>query len=132
MTIAIWASRLVLASVFAVAAVEKLRDLDGTRRGVVDLGVSNGLAGVVTALLPLSELTAAVALLVPLRRIVVGGVALALVLLIGFSTAIVRTLAAGRHPPCHCFGARSSAPLSTDALVRNAALGALALVVLFG
>lgn len=131
MTAAVWVARLALAVVFAVAAIGKLRDLDGTRRAVVDLGIPNRHAGGVTALLPLAELTAAVALLVPLWSIQKAGVVLALVLLAGFSVAIARTLAAGRHPACHCFGARSTAPLGADSLVRNAALAVLALVVLF-
>ena len=129
---AVLVARLVLAAVLAVAAVGKLRDLDGTRTAVIDLGVPSRVSGLVTAALPLAEISAAVALLLPLRAVMLAGAALALVLLAAFTVVIGRTLAAGRRPPCHCFGARSNTPLGPDAIVRNAALAALALVVLFG
>lgn len=116
----------------AAAAAGKLRDLEGTRMAVIDLGVPRRVSGVVTAALPLVEITAAVALLLPLRAVMLAGAALALVLLAAFTVVIGRTLAAGRRPPCHCFGARSNAPLGLDAIVRNAALAALAVVVLLG
>jgi len=131
-TVAVLMARFVLAAVMAAAAAGKLRDLEGTRTAVIDLGVPSKVSGVVTAALPLVEITAAVALLLPLRAVMLAGAALALVLLAAFTVVIGRTLAAGRRPPCHCFGARSNAPLGLDAIVRNAALAALAVVVLLG
>lgn len=129
---AVLVARLVLAAVLAVAAAGKLRDLDGTRTAVIDLGVPSRVSGLVAAAVPLAEIIAAVALILPLRTVMMAGAALALVLLVAFTVVIWRTLAAGRRPPCHCFGARSNAPLGPDAIVRNAALAALALVVLLG
>ena len=130
--LAVLGARLILAAVLAVAAAGKLRDLDGTRTSVIDLGVPSRVSGLVTAALPLAEIMAAVALILPLRPVMLAGAALALVLLVAFTVVIGRTLAAGRRPPCHCFGARSNVPLGPDAIVRNAALAALALVVLLG
>ena len=128
--IAVLFARLVLAAVLAAAAVGKLGDLDGTRTAVIALGVPPRLSGLATAALPLAELTAAVALVIPIRPVTLAGAALALALLVAFTVAIARTLAAGRRPACRCFGSRSDAPIGADAVIRNAALGALAIVVL--
>ncbi len=127
---AVWLAVGVLALVMAWAAVAKLGDRPGAREAAVGLGVPAGAAAPVALALPALELGSAVLLVVPPTRR--AGAALALVLLVAFSAAIAATLRAGRRPACHCFGARSSAPIGPDALARNAALGALALVVLVG
>jgi hypothetical protein len=74
----------------------------------------------------LPEIAAAVLLvIVP----AVGGLA-TLMLLAFFSTFIVTRLRAGVVAPCACFGATSSQPLSWLALVRNGAMGLLAIAAL--
>ena len=45
---------------------------------------------------------------------------------------IVAQLAAGRRPPCACFGALSTEPLSWWHVVRNGVLVALGLIAVFG
>ncbi len=49
-------------------------------------------------------------------------------LLLAFTGAIVRRLAAGERPPCACFGAWSSSPIGWRHLVRNGGLLVLAVV----
>ena len=49
------------------------------------------------------------------------------VLMAAFTAWIVVQLAAGRHPPCACFGALSAAPLSWRHAARNAVLIAVGL-----
>jgi hypothetical protein len=50
------------------------------------------------------------------------------ILLVAFSALLVGNLAAGRRPPCACFGARSTRPIGPLTLLRN--VGLLALAVL--
>ena len=82
-----------------------------------------------------------VAVAVPWVEIVVGAAVAArlgmpwpsvaaLALLVAFTTLLVTRLAAGDHPPCACFGAWSTRPLSWTHVARNAALMALAIVAI--
>lgn len=125
MTFAVWAARGVLITVFLVAAVTKARDLPGTLKAVKDLGIPDRFASGVATLLPSLEL-ATVGLLGLWPTV---GATLALLLLAAFSIALARTLRAGRAPACHCFG-RANRPIDRGDLVRNGALGLLAVVVL--
>lgn len=54
----------------------------------------------------------------------------ALALLVAFTTLLVVRLASGDHPPCACFGAWSTRPLSWWHVARNGALVALAVVAI--
>ena len=128
MTAAVWAARVVLAAVFVAAAIGKVRDRAGTVQSARGLGVPARVAGPVAVALPIVELLSAVLLVVPSTSRL--GALLALGLLGAFSVAIGIALRAGRTPSCHCFGARSNRPISTDDLLRNAALMVLGLVVL--
>ena len=121
---------LVLAAVFAVAAVTKLTDRSGTREAVVAFGAPEWSAGTLALLLPLAELTVAGLLLFP-ETAAYGAIG-ALVLLAIFSVAIGVSLARGRAPDCHCFGQLHSAPASWKTLARNGVLAALAVVSLAG
>ena len=60
MEVALSVARIVLAAVFALAAVTKLADLDGARRAARDFGVPERLAPAVGTLLPVAELAVAV------------------------------------------------------------------------
>lgn len=127
-------SSAVLVVVFAAAAWAKWRDPAGTRTGAVDLGVPAKWAGGVARLLPMAEALVVLMLAVGVvaRPVAVAGTVAGLTLLAAFTTAIVRTLRAGRAPMCHCFGSRRASPIGADTVVRNLALSALALVVLIG
>ena len=123
------AARALLAAVFAIAAIAKLRDREGTRKAVVDFGVPRRFARAAAIVLPLSEFAVA-GLLLPVQTAAYGAVG-ALVLLGIFSGAIAWSLARGRTPDCHCFGQLHSAPASWRTLARNgvlAGIGAIALV----
>jgi uncharacterized membrane protein YphA (DoxX/SURF4 family) len=48
--------------------------------------------------------------------------------LLAFTGLLVANLAAGRRPPCACFGSRSSAPIGVWTLVRNVGLLGLAAI----
>ncbi len=121
---------LVLAAVFAVAAVTKLTDRGGTREAVVAFGAPEWSAGTLALLLPVAELAVAGLLLFP-ETAAYGAIG-ALVLLAIFSVAIGVSLARGRAPDCHCFGQLHSAPASWKTLARNGVLAALAVVSLAG
>ncbi|MCU1345821.1 MAG: hypothetical protein JWL70_2087 [Acidimicrobiia bacterium] len=53
---------------------------------------------------------------------------LAALLLLAFSGLLAMNLAAGRRPPCACFGSRSTRPIGPWSLVRNGVLLVLAVV----
>jgi thiol-disulfide isomerase/thioredoxin len=115
---------LILIAVFSVAGITKLTDRPGTRKAVREFGGPVFLAGLLALLLPLAELTVAVALLFPATR--GPGAAGALGLLALFSGAIAVSLARGKRPDCHCFGQLHSAPASWKTLARNGFLGSIA------
>ena len=111
-------ARLILAVVFAVAAVGKLADREGTRNALVEFGMPLSLVRPGAVALPFAELTVSAFLLV--GPVAVWGAMGALVLLTFFSTGIAASLARGRRPDCHCFGQFHSSPAGPSTLVRNA------------
>ena len=122
--------RLILLAVLSVAGVAKLADRDGAREAVRGFGVPVGLSGPVATALPIAELGAAV-LLIPSATARIGA-ALAVALMLIFAAAIIRSLARGEAPDCHCFGALHSEPAGPRTLVRNLLLAVGAGVVLAG
>jgi thiol-disulfide isomerase/thioredoxin/uncharacterized membrane protein YphA (DoxX/SURF4 family) len=127
MSTVLLAIRIGLAAVFAIAAVGKLRDLEGSRQAVRNFGVPARAAAAVGVLLPLVELAIAFAL-VPEPTAQWAALA-ALVLLLGFIAGIANALRRGDAPDCHCFGQIHSAPAGRGTLARNALLAAMAAVV---
>lgn len=123
-------SRLLLAAVFAVAALAKLADREGSRQAVAAFGAPRPLAAPLALVLPLAELAVAV-LLLPAATAAAGAFG-ALVLLLLFSAAIALNLVRGREPECHCFGQLHSAPAGTRTLVRTGLLAAVAALTLAG
>ena len=121
-------SRCLLAAVFLIAAVGKLLDPSGTRRGLEEFGVPRRFVGAVALLLPAAELATAIALvLAPSAR---WGAIGALVLLCTFAIAVVRVMSQGRAPDCHCFGQLHSEPAGAGTLIRNLALALVAVLVI--
>ncbi len=125
---------IVLAGVFAVSGTAKARDVVGTTTAARSLGVPASLARVVARLLPIVELALSVGLVVGLLISVVRRVAaIGSVMLLGaFTVAMARTLRQGQAPMCRCFGALDERPISTETIVRNIALAALAVVSAIG
>jgi thiol-disulfide isomerase/thioredoxin len=121
-------ARLLLCTVFTVAAWTKLIDRQGTREAIVAFGAPERAAAPLALLIPVAELAAA-ALLLPAATAVAGSL-VALGLLLVFSVAIAVNLARGRAPECHCFGQLHSAPAGPRTLARNFALAAAAVLVL--
>ena len=132
MTELVAVARLVLAGVFVVSAIAKLRDRSGAREAVVAFGVPTALVGAVAAGLPFAELAAAVLLVLPDPAATTGSV-LALVLLAAFTAAIVTNLVRGNRFACHCFGSMSdTAEIGWGTVARNGAFIVLALISLVG
>lgn len=117
-------SALLLAAVFVVAAIAKLRAPDATARSFADLGVPR--AAVLARAVPVVEVVIAAALvaLPPL-----GGLA-ALASLAFFTTFLVLRLREGVRAPCACFGSAGQSPLSVANVVGNAFLMVLAVLAL--
>ena len=124
--------RLVLAGVFVVSAVAKLRDRAGSRQAVEAFAVPAPLVGLVAAGLPVAELACAVLLVLPDPFATVGAAG-SLVMLLAFTAAIVVNLVQGKHPECHCFGdLGGDSGISWMTVVRNAVLSTLAIVSFIG
>lgn len=122
------AAAAVLAVVFAWAAVAKFRAAAETSASFHGLGLP--AASLLARAVPIVEVAMAIGLVV--APAVIAWPALALVL--AFSVVIARAVAAGSTVTCACFGAAPGAgdvdarPVSVVELVRNAGLGALAIV----
>jgi hypothetical protein len=108
--------------VFALAALSKLADRATTARGFRALGVPGRLA----TLVPVVELAVAATLVV----LPGWGAALALALLVAFTTLLALAVRRGVTAPCNCFGRARSAPVSHVELARNGTLLVGALVAL--
>jgi thiol-disulfide isomerase/thioredoxin/arginine exporter protein ArgO len=120
MQIPLLAARVLLFGVFSVAGLAKLADRAGTRRALVEFGVSSALASPLAVLLPVVELGIAAAQL-PVAAAwygALGALSLLLIFILGISLNLVR----GRTPNCHCFGQLSSAPIGWATVVRNSVL----------
>lgn len=115
---------LVLGAVFVVSAVAKLIDVAGWRRQAAGLAVP----GVVAIVVPFVELAVGAATAARLAAPAAASVALGL--LVAFTALIGWNLRNGRRPPCACFGAASTTPISWRHVVRNALLAAIAVVAI--
>jgi len=129
-SLAVLGARVLLALVFAFAAVAKLRDRASSVRAMRDFGVPGPLARPAAMLLPIAEIAIAIALIAPAAAW--WGSLAALGLLGVFSVAIAVNLARGNAPDCHCFGEVSGGPVGGRTLARNAVLASLAGIGLVG
>jgi Methylamine utilisation protein MauE len=96
MTVAVMLGRVVLAAVFGVAALAKLRDRAGTQRSLIAFGVPEWLASTAGVVLPVAELAVAASLVLAVPCVVSAGGAVALLAL--FTGAIAQALRRGRRP----------------------------------
>lgn len=116
-----------LAIVFALAAYTKSRTLEATV-DAASVMLGRRLPRGVGIVIVCAEGAAALLLSVPaLHR---AGGTVALILLLIFSFGIFRSLRAGRTPACSCFGATRAKPISSADLLRNGALGVLAVLAI--
>lgn len=84
----------------------------------------------VRAYLPWLEIVLGVLLIVRISPVVVGAVSAAV--LVSFTVALVKVLAAGQRPSCMCFGARRPRPVSWLSVGRNVGLIGVAVAVIAG
>ena len=123
-------ARVALAVVFALAAIGKMWDLDGSVVALRGFGVSSRFARPIGVALPFVELLAA-ALLIPVTTALLGAI-LAVALLIVFLGGMVNSLRKGETPDCHCFGQFHSEPVGPTTVARNAGLLVIGVFILFG
>ena len=126
----LFVGRVLLVVVFLAASRAKLLDRPGAAQGAADLGVPARFTQLVAVALPAVEFLTALLLIIPAT--VKVGAAFGAMLLVVFTVAIVRVLRAGRRPMCFCFGSKRAQPVSRDTVVRNVALTAIAVALLFG
>jgi thiol-disulfide isomerase/thioredoxin/uncharacterized membrane protein YphA (DoxX/SURF4 family) len=130
MEVVLFSIRILLVGVFAVAAVGKFMDLDGSRKAVAGFGVPRPLAAILGVLLPVVELAIAISLISTATSWY--GSAAAFLLLLVFIVGMLWQMANGKAPDCHCFGALHSEPVSKWSVSRNAAFAASAAVLAAG
>jgi uncharacterized membrane protein YphA (DoxX/SURF4 family) len=112
-----------LGAVFIVSGVTKVASPQLWRTQSSDLGVPSVAAAVV----PYAELAVGALLVAQLGRS--AAAMAAAVMLLAFTALLIVRLSQGRRPPCACFGALSSKPISWTNVVRNAVFLALAVAV---
>ena len=120
--------RLVLFGVFALAAVGKFLDLEGSEKAVKDFGTPEEFAKPMAILLPFAEIIFAFCFLF-VSTSWVGAIG-ALLLLLSFTGGMIWQMAQGNAPDCHCFGQLHSEPVSNKTLVRNIIFSLLALFLI--
>ena len=119
--------RIILFAIFALAGIGKLLDLKGSEKAVKAFGTPEQFAKFFAVALPFAEIVFAVCLLF-VETSWLGAIG-ALLLLLTFIGAMIRQLAQGNAPDCHCFGAIHSEPVSKKSLLRNIAFAVLAFVL---
>ena len=132
MTVAIsTVARLILAVLFGLAAVAKVRDPQGTRRAARDLGVPHAAVRTVARVLSIVEGAIALALVLPSAAPWAAVAALAL--LEAFTVVLAANGVRGRRSLCACFGTLVPPGLESlgASIARNVVLMALA-VLSFG
>ncbi|WP_191496359.1 MauE/DoxX family redox-associated membrane protein [Mycobacterium simulans] len=120
------AARILLGGIFAIAAVAKLSDTDGVRRAVVAFGVPRPVAAILGPMIIAMEFGVVLLQAGPWPY---ESAVLALLMLTGFSAAVLVNLARGRRLDCHCFGRLSSGTTGWPTLARNGCLASLAAFV---
>ena len=128
MNVVVLIARLLSSAVFAVSAVTKLADQEGTRRAITEFGAPRRFAMLGALLLPAAELGTSAALL--WNDTGWWGALASLMLLFVFSVAIAVNIRRGRTPDCHCFGQIYSEPIGPKTLIRNGVIAVPALIVL--
>jgi uncharacterized membrane protein YphA (DoxX/SURF4 family) len=115
-------ARIALGVALLVAGVAKFAA--GSRW--LDQATSLGLRRPIAAVLPWFELATGAAVVAGVAE--PWPVAVGVGLLVIFTAWIIAHLVRGEHPPCACFGAFSTAPLSWWHVARNGALIVLGMV----
>jgi putative oxidoreductase len=125
----LWVLRVLLAAVFAYAAVPKLIDPGEFAAAIQNYrAVPDYLVGYLALFVPVFELVIALGLLLPgYQR---GAALLATALLVAFGVAMAQARWRGIDLSCGCFGAALEAKVSWVTVARTLGLGALSAVLL--
>ncbi|MDQ4142849.1 MAG: hypothetical protein M3198_03740 [Actinomycetota bacterium] len=125
----LWTFQALLAVVFAWAAVAKTLQWRAWRSSLASYGIPRTIETPVAVLVPVAEVTVVLLVLGGVARVAMAS---ALALLAAFCLAVLRARSReGDRLPCGCFG-KTEARDYRLMLVRNAALSALAGLVLLG
>jgi hypothetical protein len=113
-------------AVFIFSSTQKLIDRRGWVAQAAQVGVPRSIASIVA---PLEGLVgvALVAQIWPVVALVAS-----LTLLVAFTLLLVSLLARGLRPPCACFGAARTRPISWWTVARNVVFVVINLVALLG
>jgi uncharacterized membrane protein YphA (DoxX/SURF4 family) len=126
----VWVLRIVLAAVFAYAAIPKLLDPGEFALAIQNYrAVPDSLAGHIALFVPAFELVIAIGLLVsPYTR---GAALLATLMLVVFGVAMAQARWRGIDLSCGCFGAVLEAKVSWLTVARTLGLSALSGLLLY-
>ncbi len=113
-------------AVFIFSSTQKLIDRRGWVAQAAQLGVPRSIASIVA---PLEGLVGVVLIA---QIWTVTALLSSLTLLVAFTLLLVSLLARGLRPPCACFGAARTRPISWWTVVRNVVFIAINLVALLG
>ena len=125
MDIVLLVIRIALFGVFALAAIGKLLDLEGSEKAVKDFGTPDEFAKTFAIALPFAEIIFAFCFLF-VSTSWVGAIG-ELILLLTFTGGMLWQMSKGNAPDCHCFGQIHSEPVSRKSLIRNIIFSLLAL-----
>src|SRR5690606_23545447 len=117
MEILLLVTRLFLFVIFALAAVGKMLDPEGSENSVKDFGVPDALAKPAALALPVVEAAVAVLLLFP-QTSWIGAIGAA-VLMALFIAGMLYQISQGKSPHCHCFGEIHDSKVGVPSVVRN-------------
>lgn len=120
-----YAAALALALVFATAGIAKLRRRRATARAFAGLGLASPM--VLAVGVPVAEIGLAVGLVV----VPAWAGIVALAVLAGFTTFVVRAVRRGEPQGCGCFGTSRPAPMGAAEVVRNGWLALAATLAAF-
>jgi len=120
-----WCAAFVVA-VFIFSSTQKLMNRRGWVAQAAQLGVPRSIASIVA---PLEGLVGVVLIA---QIWTVTALLSSLTLLVAFTLLLVSLLARGLRPPCACFGAARTRPISWWTVVRNVVFIAINLVALLG
>jgi putative oxidoreductase len=125
-----WAMCVILAGVFAFAAVPKLIDPGSFANDLLNYRVlPESMLGITALFMPALELVIAVALLWP--RYQRGAALLSTLLLLSFAAAMAQARVRGIDLSCGCFGAAFESKVSWLTVTRSLVLAAMSAVPLF-
>lgn len=119
------ASGIALGVLFVIAGATKIAAGPDWPAQAADLGTPRPAALAVPWIELVVGVTVAARIAVPLPAIA------AIALLLGFTALLIARLRDDDRPPCACFGAWSTAPLSWWHIARNVAMLALAVLTFF-